>query len=114
MKDKLLGVRRALGKAHRLPDDLPGWVADLDRRLGDVERELTGRVAPQVAALEARLEDLVERIDGRVLAATPEEEASARSLLEEVRAEHARVRARITAATVFEERLRVVEDKLNG
>lgn len=110
MKDRLRAVRRALGKAHRLPDD-HGWLTDLEVRLGDVEREL-GRVSPQLAALEARLEDLVERIDGRVLQATPAEEAEARSLLADVKAEHARVRARITAATVFEERLRVVEDKL--
>lgn len=108
---KLLAVRRALGKAHRLPDDLPSTLADLESRLGDVERELV-RISPQLAALEARLEDLVARLDGTPLAATPEEQAEARSLLEEVRAEHARVRARITAATVFEERLRVVEDKL--
>jgi hypothetical protein len=31
--------------------------------------------------------------------------------VEAVRAEHARVRARITAATVFEERLRVLEQR---
>lgn len=109
---KIRAVRHALGKAHRLPDDLGGWVADLDRRLGDVEREL-GRLSPQLAALEARLEDLVQRIDGRVLQATPAEQEEARSLLAEVKAEHARVRARITAATAFEERLRVVEDKLD-
>lgn len=108
---KLLAVRRALGKAHRLPDDLPGHLASLESRLADAERELV-RISPQLAALEARLEDLVERVDARRVQATPEEQDEARSLLEEVRAEHARVRARITAATVFEERLRVVEDKL--
>lgn len=110
-KDRLAGVRRALGKAHRLPDDLPDRLADLEQRLADAERELI-RLAPQVAALEARLEDLVAGLDRTPLEATDAEQTEARSLLEEVRTEHARVRARITAATVFEERLRVVEDKL--
>lgn len=112
MSSRFSAVRRALGKAHRLPDDVHGWLTDLEVRLGDVEREL-GRVSPQLAALEARLEDLVARIDGRQLVATPQEQAEARSLLESVKAEHARIRARITAATAFEERLRVVEDKLD-
>lgn len=112
MRDKLAAARRALGKAHRLPEDLPDLVAALETRLADVEREL-GRVAPQVAALEARLEDLAALVEGPV-SATDDEMATARSLLDEVRTEHARIRARISAATVFEERLRVVEDKLNG
>lgn len=110
-KDGLAAVRRALDKAHRLPDDVPDRLAEVEQRLADAERELV-RVAPQVAALEARLEDLVSRLDRTPLSATDAEQAEARSLLEEVRTEHARVRARITAATVFEERLRVVEDKL--
>lgn len=101
-------VVRALRRAHRLPDDLGGQVADLDRRLGDALREL-GRIGPQVAALEERVELLRRRIEDPTPESRPEDVAAARSVLEEVRAEHARVRARISAATVFEERLRVLE-----
>lgn len=80
-------------------------------RIADLERELV-RLAPQVAALEERLEDLREAQGASDLEASTEERTEARSLVEEVRREHARVRARISAATVFEERLRVVEEEL--
>lgn len=81
------------------------------RRIADLEREV-GRLSPQVAALEERLEDLRQRLELSLVdepQASPEEEAEARSLVEDVRREHAQVRARISAATVFEERLRVLE-----
>lgn len=81
------------------------------RRLGDLERELM-RLSPQVAALETRLEEMRVRLDGDVAPTSPEATREARGLVDEVRAEHARVRARISAATVFEERLRVVEEQV--
>ena len=80
-------------------------------RIADLERELA-RVSPQLAALEERVEQLTQRVGTAALAVAPEDETEARALLDEVRSEHARVRARITAATVFEERLRVLEDRL--
>jgi uncharacterized protein involved in exopolysaccharide biosynthesis len=79
-------------------------------RIADLERELM-RLSPQVAALEQRLEELRARLDDPAFTAGDAERAQARSLVEEVRAEHARVRARISAASVFEERLRVLEDR---
>ncbi len=81
------------------------------RRIGDLERELA-RLSPQVAALEERMERLARRLEDRELDAAAGDSAEARTVLEEVRDEHARVRARITAATVFEERLRVLERHL--
>ena len=100
----------ALRRAHRLPDDLPARVDDLDRRLADALREL-GRIGPQVAALEERVESLRQRVEEPDPTGTPDDLAAARNVLDEVRAEHARVRARISAAVVFEERLRVLEAK---
>ena len=79
-------------------------------RIADLERELK-RVSPQLAALEERLEDLRQRIEMPDLDASDADRAEARSLVEEIRREHAQVRARITAATVFEERLRVLEER---
>lgn len=102
-------VVRALRRAHRLPDDLGPRTADLERRLADAVREL-GRIGPQLAALEARVEELAARIEPAP-SGDPADVAAARNVLDEVRAEHARVRARISAATVFEERLRVLEEK---
>lgn len=81
------------------------------RRIADLEREIV-RLAPQVAALEERLEDLRESQRLTPPEGTVEEQAEARSLVEEVRREHAQIRARISAATVFEERLRVLEEEL--
>ncbi|MDQ6688488.1 MAG: hypothetical protein M3Z50_12915 [Actinomycetota bacterium] len=83
-------------------------------RIAELEREI-GRLSPQVAALEERLADLAQRLSDRVAGAsspTPAELAEANDLVADVRREHARVRARITAATVFEERLRVLENHL--
>ena len=77
-------------------------------RIAELERELK-RVSPQLAALEERLEDLRQRLEVPDLDASQGDRAEARSLIEEVRREHAQVRARISAATVFEERLRVLE-----
>jgi DNA repair exonuclease SbcCD ATPase subunit len=79
-------------------------------RIAELERELK-RVSPQLAALEERVEDLRQRLDVPDLDASDADRAEARSLVEEIRREHAQVRARITAATVFEERLRVLEER---
>ena len=103
-------VVRALRRAHRLPDDVGAQLADLNQRLGDAVREI-GRIGPQLAALEERVELLRQRIEEPSPEGTPEQVEAARTVLDEVRAEHARVRARISAATVFEERLRVLEDR---
>ena len=80
-------------------------------RIADLERELA-RVSPQLAALEERVERLARLQEDAGRTATPQDGAEALSVLEEVRGEHARVRARISAATVFEERLRVLEERL--
>jgi len=77
-------------------------------RLAELEREMK-RLSPQVAALEERIEDLRQKLDTPGLDASDGDRAEARSLVEEIRREHAQVRARISAATVFEERLRVLE-----
>lgn len=100
----------ATRKAHRLPDDIDVVLDNLRARLADVEREIT-RISPQVAALEERLESVRERVESPEFTGTDAERSEARSLIDDVRREHAQVRARISAATVFEERLRVLESK---
>ncbi|MFL6159082.1 MAG: hypothetical protein ACJ72D_23590 [Marmoricola sp.] len=79
-------------------------------RIAEMERQLI-RLSPQVAALEQRVEDLRTRLDDPEFTADDAERAEARRLVDEVRSEHAKVRARISAATVFEERLRVLEQR---
>jgi chromosome segregation ATPase len=66
------------------------------------------RMAPQVAAVDQRVASL-ERpgVDG---AETP----AARELVEEIRAEHARVRARLSAMAMYEQRIMKVEQAVSG
>ena len=79
-------------------------------RIDDLERELI-RISPQLASLEQRVEALRARVDDPAFTADDAQRAEARRLVDEVRAEHARVRARVSSAVVFEERLRVLEAK---
>ena len=98
---------------------LPDWVQQrFDRqheRIAELERELA-RVSPQVAALEERLAVLEVGApaadDGSGVLASGD--PSAAELLAAVRAEHARVRARISAAARYEERLRALEERIAG
>lgn len=92
----------------------------LDRQLArieETERELA-RVAPQLAALEARLEKLRERVERAILPSPrangdrPLPADDIRTLQEELARQQEQVRARISAASRFEERLRRLEDAL--
>jgi len=82
-------------------------------RIADLERELA-RVSPQVAALEARLETLraaVERGDVATgTGAGAGGNADTAAVWAEIQRQQEQFRARITAATRFEERLRRLED----
>lgn len=89
------------------PDETKERLDRQSRRIGALERDMN-RMGPQMAAIEARLEDLRERLDRPE--AGPGEYDEALSLVEEVRREHERIRARISAAARFEERLRQLEE----
>ena len=80
------------------------------RRVGAHERDLA-RIGPQLAALEERVETMSERL-AQAPVADDRDREQARSLLEEVRREHAQVRARVSSLIKFEERLRQIEDSL--
>ena len=90
-------------RCHERLDRQHGRIAELERELDPAQPAGGGPAgAAGAAAAAGRRSDVP---------ATDEEQAEARSLVEAVRAEHARVRARISAATVFEERLRVLEER---
>ena len=79
-------------------------------RIAELERELK-RVSPQLAALEEHVEDLRQRLDVPDLDASDAEPRRG-PLAGGGGTPRARsVRARISAATVFEERLRVLEEQ---
>jgi chromosome segregation ATPase len=121
LDDQLADLRRRLDGATAL-------LAEHDRsrhehwaRLGSVSDEVgrlrfdVDRMVPVVAALEARVEKLHQ--DAVPPSVPPLDEASSadfelhlRHLLDEVRREHAQVRARMSVVAAYEERLRRLED----
>lgn len=115
VKDRL---RTASGAAQAQAEieTLRATVAAQRVRIGDLEREVA-RVSPQVAALEVRLENLRENVE-RGPAPTVEgpEPSSMGSrkpepLWDELQRQQEQVRARLAAATRFEERLRKLEEE---
>jgi chromosome segregation ATPase len=111
-------VRRLRGDLDRRLGELgelDGRVGSLERRLDAVERQADwsanelARLAPQVAALETRVE---QKARPTVLAGDLQDLPEARSLVEVVREEHARVRARLSLVSAYEERLRRLEERL--
>ncbi|MEU6134994.1 hypothetical protein [Nocardioides sp. NPDC047086] len=105
------GSAAELDEARAVIDELRA-ITDRQRvRIGDLERELA-RVSPQVAALEARVETLRDAVErGSIATGAPSEgHVDAASIWAEIQRQQEQVRARITAATRFEERLRRLED----
>ena len=87
---------------------------DRARTLEASERE---RRDAQFGAIEVRLAELEQRLRdaGSPAGGTPpgdEELAQAAGLVEEVRTEHARIRARMQVVSAYEERLRRVEESV--
>jgi predicted nucleic acid-binding Zn-ribbon protein len=95
-----------------LRDEVGRARTDLDRvdaRSAWTANEME-RLQPHVAALDARIEDLRTILDDQRLTASEGELGTARSLLDEMRAEHAVIRARLSAISLYEERIRRLED----
>lgn len=96
--------------------DIETRIKDVDRGtvLDTVERE---RRDTQFGTIEVRLADLEQRLADAAsgLGDAPLDEqqlAAGRSLLDEVRTEHARIRARMQVVSAYEERLRRVEESV--
>ena len=109
------GVHRLREDVDRRFGEVGARMGVLEARLGAVERQADwsanelARVAPQVAALETRVE---QKARPTVLTGELEDVTEARSLVEIVRDEHARVRARLSLVSAYEERLRRLEERL--
>jgi chromosome segregation ATPase len=108
-------VERLEDDVRRLADDrghLDKRLSELERRTDDVARESSwsanelARLAPQAAAFEERLEQQARPI---VLTGALEDLPESRLLVDVVREEHARVRARLSLVSAYEERLRRLE-----
>lgn len=90
-------------------------IADLRAATDDSRSALieVRRMAPQLAAAEARLAELTELVT-RARPVGDEEGAEAVRLIDEIRKEHRRIRARMTAISWYEERLRRLEERIGG
>ena len=121
---QLAELRDRLHHLDRRLDELAGRDGELDKRIGELERRLDpveresswsanelARLAPQAAAFEARLE---QQAAPTVLTGELTDLPEARTLVEVVREEHARVRARLSLVSAYEERLRRLEQRSLG
>jgi hypothetical protein len=84
-------------------------VAKTHERINQVE-SIQERFGPQLAAVDERVAAMERPV---TTAADQSEQAEARSLVEEVRSEHARVRARLSAVASYEHRIAQLEQTLN-
>jgi uncharacterized protein YlxW (UPF0749 family) len=89
--------------------DLRSAVAAADERINQVA-STQDRLGPHVAAVDERLAVLERPVPAP---GDPAEQAEARSLVEEIRSEHARVRARLSAVASYEHRIAQLEQALN-
>lgn len=101
--------RRILRLERRLDEQLPDAVRAANRALSEVER-----VRPQASATEQRLEELRQRVETQLDPGTTAEQAEAARLVDVVRQEHERIRARMTAISWYEDRLRKLEDRISA
>ncbi|MCF6735316.1 hypothetical protein [Blastococcus sp. KM273129] len=121
LRGEVAEMRRHLDDLGHRTHELADRGADVEKRLGEVQHRLDAveresswsanelaRLAPQAAAFETRLEQVARPtvLTGE-LADLPE----ARLLLDVVREEHARVRARLSLVSAYEERLRRLEQR---
>lgn len=91
---------------RRLDERLPDAVRKATKAVTEVER-----MQPQTASMELRLEELRQRLDTRLDPGTPEDLAESRRLIDEIRKEHEQIRARMTAISWYEDRLRKLEEQ---
>jgi predicted nuclease with TOPRIM domain len=121
LREEVAGMRRQLDDLGHRTHELADRGSDLDKRLGEVQHRLDAveresswsanelaRLAPQAAAFEARLE---QQARPTVLTGGLADLPEARLLLDVVREEHARVRARLSLVSAYEERLRRLEQR---
>jgi chromosome segregation ATPase len=119
-----IAAQRSAAVAQELHAEIADLRAELRRDLADLRtamdatRNLTdqvewtqSRMGPQVAALDERVAQLEQPT---TLTGTKEEEAEARTLVDEVRTEHAKVRARLSAVASYEHRIAKVEQTLTA
>lgn len=116
LRTRLDDQKQRIARQDQRLKALEGRVKDLNRATSLDLREGERRDS-HVGALEVRLADLEQTLADTAsgVTATPlddEQLAAGRTLLDEVRTEHARIRARMQVVSAYEERLRRVEESV--
>lgn len=93
-------IRGDLAALHEAVDRLAGLFGRMDWTEGE-----TRRIGPHVAALDQRVACLERPID----VVDDDQRREARSLVTEIRTEHSRVRARLSAVAAYEHRITQLE-----
>jgi len=119
LKTRLDDQQQRLGRQDQRLKDLEAKVKLLDRAItadtAERDRRDTqfGTIEVRLATLELRLDDARSGLSGDPGAGPDDEQLDAgRVLLDEVRTEHARIRARMQVVSAYEERLRRVEESV--
>lgn len=114
--DLLAEHSRRLDEQHHELERIRQRVDELTDRLGHVQTRAdwtaneVERMIPHVAAQESQMESLREKV-ALLPPPEPAEIDTARSLIDEVRREHAQIRARLTGIARYEERLARLEER---
>ncbi|HEX4723844.1 MAG TPA: hypothetical protein VH333_15115 [Pseudonocardiaceae bacterium] len=108
LRAEIAGLRAELTESvANLRAALDATNVDLGGQIGSAE----SRIGSQAAALDERVA-VLERPPA--LAGDSAEQAAARSLVDEIRTEHARVRARLSAVASYEHRIATLEQTLKS
>ncbi len=118
--ERVEGMARDVDRAHGRIDEVAGWHTDLGvefnnlrDRVGKLEHEIS-RIGAQLAALDTRVAGVERTVALPAGTEQTAQEAADAALLTEIRAEHQRVRARLTAVASYEERIGRLEESLPG
>jgi chromosome segregation ATPase len=122
-------IERSDAMAGRLRTEIAELRTDLHRQLSDLHAEVATthtlaaeldwaqnelrRITPHIAAVDERV-GVLERTKAVYLDTDTEQRSEARSLVEEIRAEHARIRARLSAVASYEHRIAKMEQTLTA
>ncbi|MCZ2859539.1 hypothetical protein [Blastococcus sp. VKM Ac-2987] len=111
LKAAAVDLKNVSERVDRL-DEVTGSAEDRLRRLDEQatwNAHQISRLAPQAASFEQRLERQARPVV--VNAGGNDELSESRMLVDVVREEHARIRARLSAVSAYEERIRRLEDR---
>jgi chromosome segregation ATPase len=122
-------IERSDAVAGKLSAEIAELRTDLHQQLSDLRVELATthtlaaeldwaqnelrRITPHIAAVDERV-GVLERTKAIYLDTDTEQQSEARSLVEEIRAEHAKIRARLSAVASYEHRIAKMEQALTA